>query len=38
MEMVFLMSMDSIQLYRAGLKAQGFSELEIREQLRSGPR
>jgi hypothetical protein len=37
MEMVYLMSMDAIQLHRAGLKAQGFSELEIRKRLRAGP-
>ena len=35
MEMVFMMSMDALELHRAGLKAQGFSDLEIREQLRA---
>jgi len=37
MEMVYLMSMDAIQLHRASLKVQGFSELEISKRLRAGP-
>jgi hypothetical protein len=38
MEMTFLMSMDVIHLLIAGMKEQGFSELEIRNRLRARPR
>jgi hypothetical protein len=38
MEIVFLMSMDALQLSRAGRKAQGFSETRVQDFLRSRTR
>ena len=35
MELAFLLSVDALEFLRAGLRAQGFSEAEIRHQLRS---
>ncbi len=35
MEVAFSLSMDALKMMRAGLKAQGFPDAEIREQLRS---
>jgi hypothetical protein len=38
LEIAFLMSMDALELHRAGLRERGFSEDEIRERLRSRAR
>ena len=35
MELAFLLSMDALKFFRAGLRAQGFSEAEIRRLVRS---